>query len=86
MSSDKRDNHDNRDTPNVGVNHTEANYDYSKKLASYSTSEFGVPIILHDTAICDVDGDVSIPHHDKLMAAGAVYRCCLLYTSPSPRD
>ena len=77
MSSDKRDNHDNRDTPNVGVNHTEANYDYSKKLASYSTSEFGVPIILHDTAICDVDGDVSIPHHDKLMAAAAVYRCTL---------
>jgi len=52
-------------------------FDYSKKLASYSTSEFGVPIILHDTAVLDDDGDIHIPHHDKLMTAAAVYRCTL---------
>jgi len=54
-----------------------AGYDYSHKIASYSTREFGVPIILHDTAICDADGDIHIPHHDKLMSVTATYRCTL---------
>jgi len=74
MPSENNDNHDTSiDETDLDV----SNYDYSNKLASYTTSEFGVPIILHDTAICDEDGDVHIPHHDKLMAVAAVYRCTL---------
>ncbi len=70
-------NNDKQDAAIAKAEADEPAYDYSNKLACYSTSEFGVPIILHDTAICDDDGDVHITHHDKLMAAAAVYRCTL---------
>ena len=67
----------NFDVPIVNDIPGDGDFDYSKKLATYSTSEFGVPIILHDTAVLDEDGDIHIPHHDKLMSAAAVYRCTL---------
>ena len=67
----------NENVPTTQTEMGDGDYDYSNKLARYSTSEFGVPIILHDTAICDDDGDIHISHHDKLMAAAAVYRCTL---------
>ena len=29
---------------------------------------------------------IQTPHVDKLASQGVRYQCCLLYTSPSPRD
>jgi len=56
----------------------------AKRLPSYTTNMFGIPITVTNSAVvtkcssCDAeDGDVSIMHPERLMAAAAVYRCML---------
>lgn len=52
-------------------------HNYPKKLSIHTTNDYGIPITVTDTAVIDENGDVHIPHPDRLMAAAALFRCTL---------